>query len=373
MSIKTLVIEPRDPAIFRDGKPFALGLTSRSMGFAMPSTVMGSVRTRSGAELGFSEATLKRVMEIGQIGPFLAERGWANEAPWQVTFAAPADVVAYETEDPPPEDGTLEWHALRPDAEAEGSDLPSGLLPLIGAIEKKPAGKTPEFWHWDRMNAWLLQGGPGVSTGTRAAVGIPRLSRQKRVHVGIAAESQAAAEGMLFSTEGLEFSLGRVGRLAIVTRLENPMDSKFAKTSHIGGEGRTALWSEDAVDWPVAPGALAGKKFIRLILVTPGAFDAGWRPGWLNGDEIPGHPGLRLQLMAAAVPKPLPVSGWNLLANKRLPKASRLLAPAGSVYFCEVLQGDALELWLKPVSDRVQDRLDGFGIVIVGDWTWQAN
>ena len=49
MTERTLLIEPRDPVIFRDGKPFALGLSARSIGFPMPSTVIGAIRTRCGA------------------------------------------------------------------------------------------------------------------------------------------------------------------------------------------------------------------------------------------------------------------------------------------------------------------------------------
>jgi CRISPR-associated protein Cmr3 len=47
------------------------------------------------------------------------------------------------------------------------------------------------------------------------------------------------------------------------------------------------------------------------------------------------------------------------------------MAPAGSVYFFEVLEGAgdwAPDAWLQPVSDGEQDRRDGFGLSLWGVW-----
>ena len=86
--------------------------------------------------------------------------------------------------------------------------------------------------------------------------------------------------------------------------------------------------------------------------------------------------GLRAKLVAAAVGRPVTVSGWDLIEN--IPKPSRRLVPAGSVYFVE-LQGEpdlgavrqwVGALWLQPwASQPEQDRRDGFGLILVGAWT----
>ena len=46
------LIVPRDPLIFRDGKPFTAtpGERSNSLGFPFPSTLAGAVRTLVGAD-----------------------------------------------------------------------------------------------------------------------------------------------------------------------------------------------------------------------------------------------------------------------------------------------------------------------------------
>ena len=95
------------------------------------------------------------------------------------------------------------------------------------------------------------------------------------------------------------------------------------------------------------------------------------QPSWITG--VAGaktgepKPPVRLQLRAAAVGRPMALSGWDYVT--RGPKATRFLAPAGSVYFFDVLDGgDATGLHLASISDDEQDRLDGFGLVLCGEW-----
>jgi CRISPR-associated protein Cmr3 len=81
---------------------------------------------------------------------------------------------------------------------------------------------------------------------------------------------------------------------------------------------------------------------------------------------------LRLKLVSACTDRWKPISGWSLEKVSRGPKAIRRLVPAGSVYFFEVLSGDAGDLaknlWLRSVSDEDQDRRDGFGLAVWGLW-----
>jgi CRISPR-associated protein Cmr3 len=49
------------------------------------------------------------------------------------------------------------------------------------------------------------------------------------------------------------------------------------------------------------------------------------------------------------------------------------MAPAGSVYFFETLDGDPVDLipnaWLRPVSDDPKDKRDGYGLALWGIWS----
>ena len=42
---KVFIVEPRDPFIARDGKPFGVGVSAATLPFPFPSTTTGGVRT----------------------------------------------------------------------------------------------------------------------------------------------------------------------------------------------------------------------------------------------------------------------------------------------------------------------------------------
>jgi len=206
------------------------------------------------------------------------------------------------------------------------------------------------------------------------------MNRQKRMHVSIAPATQTAAAGLLFATDNVEFLASetredvlpsrQITRFALVCRFELPeslVQVSLPQLGTLGGERRlVVLDSKSAPLLPSCPSFVQSATRIRLILATPGFFNAGWRPDWLTseGGSPPSHPEIQLKLLAAAVLRPIPVSGWDMAAAQAKP--SRLLAPAGSTYFCEV-EGDASALWLKSICDD-QDARDGFGIVTLGVW-----
>ena len=154
-----------------------------------------------------------------------------------------------------------------------------------------------------------------------------------------------------------------------------------------GGERRLAYWkradlSEHAAAWQCPnrirdtlsqPPETGTKQRVRLMLASPAPFDAGWRPGWLDGKhEVPAGTGVVLKLVGACVPRWKAISGWSLEKGKFGAKPVRRLAPAGSVYFCEVQEGDPSKLasrWLESVCDREADMREGFGLALWGTWS----
>ena len=364
---RNVVIEPRDPLIFRDGKPFGATDLAQSLPFATPSVIAGSIRTRIGETGDFDPATVTRLLKISQKGPFLAYN--CDEA-WKLAFPAPADAIPYPVS--PTEAHLLRYARLAPKADRpKRSNLPEGLFPLYGSEETKVSGGAPAFWSSDRVTDWLQKvPNLGWQRCAPSDVGLAALEKQRRVHVSIDARTQTAAPGNLYSTESREFTTASRDRLAIVTQVHGLIDGEgFPAVSPVGGESRLALWSESgAITWPEC-GISNDTKHVRLLLTTPAVFSDGYRPGWLQEDCLvpgTGKP-LRMKLKAAAVSRFLPVSGWNYVT--RGPKATRFLAPAGSVYFFEVLDGgDPTQLHMASISDNEQDRLDGFGLVLCGEW-----
>ena len=80
--------------------------------------------------------------------------------------------------------------------------------------------------------------------------------------------------------------------------------------------------------------------------------------------------GVRLQLVAAAVERWQPHSGWDLL--KKEPRQTRKLVSAGATYWFRLLEPTTPEalagLWLASLCDHEQDRRDGFGLALPAPW-----
>jgi len=210
-------------------------------------------------------------------------------------------------------------------------------------------------------------------------IGIAGLTPESRVHVRIDAQTGTASEGFLFQTSSLEFyalppdeqqkplSKLRQYALAVETNANLAPGVDF-----LGGERRVVHWTHSNEALPACPDetrkAIVRQKHCRLLLATPAIFAQGHLPKWICQNIR----GLKVAIVAAAVPRYQAVSGWD--AQKGTQKASRRLTPAGSVYFLS-LEGDEPAIrkfidtmWMNTVSDDEQDRRDGFGLALLGVW-----
>ena len=387
---RDILIEPRDPAMFRDGRPFSAGLGAKSLGWPMPSTIAGHIRTRlwqprSFAPAKFGENEKRELLGVRHLGPFLAHEGEERDR-WALAFPAPADAAVYRSGV-----SSLRVVPLRPARDEQaghGCDLPDGMHPLRGAAAGKVADDTPSFWTAEETLLWLKTLGTETWTRPDAQLGFPELPEQSRIHIEIKAHKRNAKESMLFRTVSREFDFdtefhpdrrrkrpSRMSRRAAIYSRVEAADGRWNSTSGwgaIGGERRLATWGETTNLLPTAPDDPPPGGLLRMQLLTPAIFDEGWRPGWLANGAPPGCPGLKLELVSAAIPRYQAVSGFDMASSgKNRFRATRFVVPAGSVYFFRVTDGDARQLWLKSVSDNGQDQRDGFGIVLTGGWQWR--
>jgi CRISPR-associated protein Cmr3 len=395
------LLTPLAPLVLRIGKPFGETGGGDSFAFPLPSTLAGALRTaRADAEgLDFGREEKARILGWTVQGPLPVEVRGEDIA---MLYPKPLD-AAYVREDAgfrllrmAPESETPD-----PDPDAAGCDLPDGLRPVLleDADKSKPA-PGPAWWRHDAMIDWLRGKKPDAAT-----LGPDPLPVDLRTHVALDPSTLAASTSQLFQSSGPDFGHRRYpGRADMTERgwsetryaLAARFAEKLAPTLlRLGGESRLSTVEPREDAWPELPPDLLDEleraRRIRLILATPALFRGGWRPGWIDAQDLtgspPGCPELRLRLHAAAVERWQAVSGWDLLENR--PKAVRRLAPAGSVYWFEVLDapaGWARDLWLAPLSDdykvdkdqercddhdrRVdQDRRDGFGLALPGLWT----
>lgn len=385
-----VILQPRDGLIARDARPFSAnpGAQARTYDFPPPSTVAGALRTHIGNEQAFVWSDPKdgpaKALQISIRGPLLVARD-GDDGDWTVYLRAPLDAVPLG--DPPDTSVPTRFMVLRPGARTATptTDLPSDALTEVGVTkDAKPAGDV-EFWPWDAVQTWLATDPPTVTPSDRFR---PGLKRHTRVRVGIDRATQTNADGALFATEALVFSDagGRHGQTALLVGIDTAESWRPATTAlPLGGERRIARLEPAAEAWPMPDNtalaslaaAINSAGGMRLLLATPAVFSQGWLPGWLDEATLIGKPppvdgqGVTLRLAGAAVGRRLAVSGWDMQA--RGPKATRWLAPAGSVYFFEIAAGKVTpdwlkRLWLAPVSDDDQSQRDGFGLCLPGLW-----
>ena len=372
------IIEPRDPLIVRDGRPFGPnpGARAATLAFPFPSTVAGGLRHKAGLDQDgvFNEDKIAHVLELGIRGPLLVRLNDDDTiAEWLPP--APADALVLERE--PLDEKQVQIQQLIPQESRANTNMPDDLLPIgqRKMLPNKVSNRTPHFWQMQRFLDWLAA--PETKQDQLVKdLGIGTLTTDARTHVSVQPESLTAREGFLFQTQGLVFTEENRSRLALACFLEHEK-TPYTTTNFpgglaaLGGERRVMRWIPNAT-LPRADANQTMREQIirecraRVVLLTPAAFTAGYRPPltWIRG-------GATAKLEAALVQRSQVVSGWDMVTGK--PKPTRRLAPAGSVYFVTWDETQDIGAWLdatwmKNVSDDANDCLDGFGLAVYGVW-----
>ncbi len=388
-------LEPRDPLIFRDARPFSAdpGALAQSLPFPLPSTIAGAVRTHLIASApdfrGWSgTGEPARALNIRIQGPILAKRATDPERSHTAFYPAPHDALIVETDDATSQAPRLNIAALRPletPPTGSGTNIPTGLVPLAVTDERKPFTEYA-FWSQREIVKWLYALHPAADDVPLPQNTHVKIPTETRVHVAIDAQRGTHKEGALFGTVALAFPRS----FSLLVRASPPADDErdtlraLEQLIPLGGERRLATIREVQGAWPACDipkqPELAKAHGIRLLLVTPALFENGWMPksampqgdgGALLG-AIPGlASGPTAQLVSVASGRRIPVSGWDLKA--RSAKPIRYAMPAGSVLFFKIAEGDLdrtlLErLWLHSICDDAQDNDNGFGLVLPGIW-----
>src|SRR5581483_2663009 len=308
------LIEPHEPLIFREGKPFEAtpGAHAKSLPFPFPSTTAGALRSQSHLnESGVFELPEGKMIDdlkaIGVRGPLLVSLRPDSDVIEQWFVPAPADALllnvkenSEQKEDSKAKDEEREKQAivrqLAPltiktnedytDFTIERSDEQEALqivgLPLneAGSDLEKPYKNAPRYWYWERFEHWLSTPPPSTPQ-TVAELGISGPTYEMRVHVAMDHSTRAGKEGKLFDTSGLEFThikasskketgspLQRAQRLALalITNDErdideqNKADRQFVAITNrlgtLGGERRLVSWRESNAELPPCPDEL---------------------------------------------------------------------------------------------------------------------
>lgn len=376
--ISSLVVslEPLAPLIIRSGRPFAAYVGVDDMRFPPPSTIAGCLRNAWARATGHPlDASLFNLEISGALLLHPNEQG-----DLRVLAPKPADAHYFGHGD----DARCIRAEPKPFDEGCGADLPAGLLPLrLTVDEKVKASSGPHWWDWKDLLAFRTGQEMPKYTELKERGWSPPMG-DRRIHVAIDSKTLASEAGHLFQTEGMDFAptnqwlKEKVDKpnLRLLVRCAEPLSEDLV---YLGGERRLAqLHPEPEATWPIAPPNwfenIVKAGGLTLTLLTPACFSAGYRPGWLD-ETLTGEPpqvsGLRLQLIAAAVERWHPHSGWDLATQQ--PRQTRKLVAAGATYWFRLLDQpspNALKsLWLSSLCDLEQDRRDGYGLALPAPWT----
>lgn len=364
MTMVGLRLEPLDVLFFRDGRPFT-GSERSVTGLPLPQTAAGAVRTallrRAGCDFGkmkgaktFPEAVAQSCEPehhwIGQVavcGPWFARRGEGDA--FEVFAPAPSVLQTEKGQKP------KAVHRLAPLSahQLPGWDPPSdqqGLRPLwlkdLTTTEPARGYLTPQGL------ARFLRG-EAVTEEDIVPTG-DLFDLDYRTGIGISPDRLVAEESQIFGRGFLALNKG-VFLYAEVELPDHAPDASFLddiRTVSLGGEGRhvTLRHLPKPFSWPDVKPRVKQKPLV--LLTTPCAFQAGWRPQRLNG-----------HVTAAAVPNPSAFSGWDLARGG--PKPTRFAVPAGSVFFLESLPDD----WAPTLAENDEERRQGWGCCLTGVWT----
>ncbi|MGQ9635854.1 MAG: type III-B CRISPR module-associated Cmr3 family protein [Bryobacteraceae bacterium] len=409
------LLEPLDVALFRDGRPFSPGemLRARPIGpVPMPRTVYGALRGlilqhngislndfqhgKINSDLAGVLGTPERTGELRIRGPFL---GISSEDVDRLLLPCPADFARIRR-------GTdWDWGFQRPSQGTLLGNYPGNLQPLVPhKYDTKtcrwiPCGPEDPVSYELEQAVLDSDGLRDYLTGT--AIRTEKLADYLRSepHVGIerSTETLRPETGKIYSVEFHRLAYRRPAAggwraesAAYVVEVLAPEDCLPQDTVFtVGGERRPfrirrvqwPAWFDEGLRREVSrqlKSSCTDKVcWFRLYLLTPARFRGleGWRPEFLDQP----HRDLEFTLVAAAVPRAIPYSGWDML--RRQPRCGYRLAPAGSVYFLIAkaksgMTADALvdclvnRFWLESIAAEEDDRKMGFGLTLIGGWSY---
>lgn len=371
-------IEPLDVLILRGNKLFGdPGSYGESLIPPWPSVAAGAIRSRmlvddniDLAAFGRNEIEHPVLGTPRQPGTFtiaafhLARR---TEQGIEILVAPPADLVISESAKE-----QLEISALAPQA-ISGSLQTSATLPYLPVLVQGNRRSKSLSGYWLNQSGWhhYLRG--ETPTAAQLVHSSTLWSTDARLGIGMSAATRSVEEGKLFSTQAIALK-SNLGFVALVSGAQPPEGGLL----RFGGDGRAATIQSANIAQPEPDyAAIAKAGRCRIVLTTPGLFEAGWLPNGITQDAEGGYrfalQGVQGRLACAAVPRAEVISGWDLA--EKAPKAAQRGAPAGSLYWLDELEAtpDALGklveqgLWSEGCEDGVR-RAEGFNRIAIGAW-----
>lgn len=363
--MKTILVDPVDVWLFRDGRPFAAGEDHRARSIfpPFPSSLYGALRTagmlKEGVDFepGFRSARFGSAQGPGSFrlrGPLLRKGQ-------ELLFPLPADVAWVKKDKDQEKEPLLRLRPTRGLGFSTGDGLEGPPLTPLTAHGIREDVKSPGgYLNPEGMQAWMKGEAPPRES---LVMSKDLFSFEERTGLAIDdAGGRRPLPGLLYSAQFV-----RPGPdVGLAAWVEDPGEGLEAGgLLRLGGDGHASSFRVS--DRPQLPPPPRGRRAgLAVLLLTPALFESsggsGWKPRKLL-ERIPGS------LEAAALGRSMPVGGWDLSAG--VPKPILRAVPAGSVYFFKLGNGEDFDKTASSihgmcVSDMMEEA--GFGLALVGGW-----
>ncbi len=347
-----LQINAADTLFFRDGHPFSMGEDTYAQGIfpPPPSVLYGALRTAYMA----ADTTGQTLSALITATGALTIHNLFLKSDKDILYAPlPADLFVDK-------DGTVTFPDLKEEAKTPVSSLPVPRM-IYHNTKGKPDGQQ-RLVTLEMLKGYLENGNM-----LRLLESVPLKNFiEKETKLGIARSNatRTSDEGMLYRMEMVRPATWEGTTLSFWVQYDGiilPTETWV----RIGGDKKATyinscqLSIENLLPRPT----LQSNQF-KIYLATPALFEAGWYPKNLLAQHD-------LELIAAAVGKPMHLGGWDM--DKRQPKPMLKAVPAGSVYYVQ-LKNDSK----KDINKIAQDihghtiseygmNKQGFGAAFIGN------
>jgi CRISPR-associated protein Cmr3 len=261
---------------------------------------------------------------------------------------------------------------LRPAARTTTCDLGNVYLPVKEDTSLAGARPLEQAFITEAGLRCFLSGQRIAEGDIRPAIGL--YTAEERLGIARDNRTRVTGGGLLYQTRhirpvhsaGLQIGMSMTG-LAAPDLPEQGM-------ARLGAEGRLAAWQRAPATALPAISRPAQARGLLLMLLTPALFDQGWLPDGFASDRQADAlvwqgelAGIRLRLVSSAVGKPVREGGWDMV--QRAPRSLASYVPAGSCYFCEVLNAEPAQAQATLHGLQIgQETEYGRGELAVGYW-----
>lgn len=354
-------IEALDTLFFKDGKPFSMGEETWADGIfpPPPSVVFGTIRSAYMSQINQS---LTLANEPGDKSKNLVIEDYCLSIDNTPHYPMPLDLV-------------LKKNRTKNNSEEKKDKYQVQLLHLINnhlissnqAISKILTAddevETLNSGYIDKIELEKYLAGEADSfTATKID---NKVIIEPKVGIGRNDTTRTTQESKLYRV-----GMRRLNDVKLILQVENLDDLWKDGLLKLGGEAKAAKYQQLNISLIEQP-KMNYKRF-KIYLATPALLEQGWLPKWINAKSLKGtYPGTKIevQLIAAAIGKPIPIGGFDM--KKRKPKPMLQALPAGSVYYFDCIgdySGEALDT-IMPIKfcDYPEKIYEGYGISYMGN------